>query len=187
MHDPSLRADAAVTVLAEDGSTVRARFLLARCLPVRMRAPRLDAVDGVVAIEALTLACERLTLQRRGGGPPARPTAKASLEALDGPERGRRVELQFNPRSLRLARDEAGQETLAFELQFEAGAGGDVRELFAPVTRFTAVRMSWGTFRFDGRIIGLGQELDLFAPDGRPLRAALALTLRRIERDRPEQ
>jgi hypothetical protein len=36
-----------------------------------------------------------------------------------------------------------------------------------------AVRFRWGTFRFDGRITALEQELDLFSPDGRPLRAAL--------------
>ena len=70
-RDPGVRADAR-------GGPARPRrrdraggFLLHRCLPVRMRAPRLDAVDGVVAIEELRLACESLTLDRPGRKPPA--------------------------------------------------------------------------------------------------------------------
>ena len=39
------------------------------------------------------------------------------------------------------------------------------------------VRFAWGRFRFDGRVEALEETLDLFAPDGRPLRARLALTL----------
>jgi phage tail-like protein len=189
MRDPSLRADAAVTVLAPDGASERARFLLARCLPLRLRAPRLDAVDGVVAIEELTLVCEALTLRRRGGPRPPGVPVKAVLEALDGPEEGRRVALQFNPRSLRLARGEDGRETLAFEVFYDVGPEDDVRRLTAPISRVAdvPVRFEWGELRFDGRIVALDQELDFFSPEGRPLRAALALTLRRNpERPRPE-
>ena len=63
MRDPGVRADARVVVLAPDGETERARFVLERCLPVRLKAPRLDAVDGVIAIEELTLSAERLELE----------------------------------------------------------------------------------------------------------------------------
>ena len=65
-RDPGVRADARVILLAPDGEQEHVRFLLHRCLPVRLRAPRLDAVDGVVAIEELQLACEALTLDRPG-------------------------------------------------------------------------------------------------------------------------
>ena len=40
------------------------------------------------------------------------------------------------------------------------------------------VRFVWGEFRFDGHVEALQETLDFFAPDGRPLRARLALSLR---------
>lgn len=58
-----LRADATVTVLAADGKTEQVRFLLTRCLPVKLKAPALNAKDGQVAIEEMQLAYEMLTLQ----------------------------------------------------------------------------------------------------------------------------
>ncbi len=65
---PSLRADAEVVVFAADGKTERARFLLTRCLPVKLKAPPLNAKDGMVAIEELQLAYETLRLKRPSGG-----------------------------------------------------------------------------------------------------------------------
>jgi phage tail-like protein len=65
---PRLRADAEVVLLAPDGRTERARFLLSRCLPVKLKAPPLNAKDGMVAIEELQLAYESLTLKPRSGG-----------------------------------------------------------------------------------------------------------------------
>ena len=65
--DPSLRADGEVVLLAPDGATERARFLLERCLPVKLKAPALNARDGAVAIEELQLAYDTLTLKRPGG------------------------------------------------------------------------------------------------------------------------
>jgi phage tail-like protein len=175
-RDPSLRADARVILLAPDGATERARFLLARCLPVRLRAPRLDAVDGVVAIEELRLACEAIALERPGR-PPAPPAlVKAVLEDLD---EHRRVVVQFNPRSLhRVRRD--GVATLSLVLLFDAGRDADVQQLTAPVASLLsrrAVLFEWGSFRFIGELTALEEEFDMFAPDGRPLRASLALTL----------
>jgi phage tail-like protein len=61
--DPSLRASAEVVMLAPDGSTERARFLLDRCVPVKLKAPALNAKDGMVAVEELQLAYESLTLK----------------------------------------------------------------------------------------------------------------------------
>jgi phage tail-like protein len=59
--DPSLRASALVVVLAPDGRTEQARFVLDRCVPVKVKAPALNAKDGSVAIEELQLAYESLT------------------------------------------------------------------------------------------------------------------------------
>ena len=69
LTNPGLRADADVFVLAprrnDDGSRIeRARFALKRCLPVKLKAPPLNAKDGQVAIEELQLAYESLTRQR---------------------------------------------------------------------------------------------------------------------------
>jgi phage tail-like protein len=64
--DPGLRADAEVVLLAPDGAE-RARFVLSRCLPVKVKAPPLNAKDGAVAIEELQLAYERITVKRGQG------------------------------------------------------------------------------------------------------------------------
>lgn len=60
--DPFLRADAEVIMLAPDGAEL-ARFLLSRCLPVKLKAPALNATSTGVAIEELQLAYETLTLK----------------------------------------------------------------------------------------------------------------------------
>jgi phage tail-like protein len=60
--NPSLRGKAQVVLYANDGETVRARFLLSRCVPVKLKSPPLNAKDGAVAIEELQLAYETLTL-----------------------------------------------------------------------------------------------------------------------------
>jgi phage tail-like protein len=61
---PDLRADAEVVLFAADGSTVQASFLLSRCVPVKLKAPALNAASGTVAIEELQLAYESLTFKR---------------------------------------------------------------------------------------------------------------------------
>jgi phage tail-like protein len=68
LDDPTLRGDGEVVLLAEDGLTERARFVLERCLPVRVKAPPLNARDGLVAIEELGLVCDRISLRSAGGG-----------------------------------------------------------------------------------------------------------------------
>ena len=42
----------------------RARFLLSRCVPVKLKSPPLNAKDGGVAIEELQLAYETLTMTK---------------------------------------------------------------------------------------------------------------------------
>ena len=65
--EPGLRANAEVVLLAPDGHTERARFVLSRCLPAKLKGPAMSAKDGGVAIEELQLAYESLTLKRPGG------------------------------------------------------------------------------------------------------------------------
>jgi phage tail-like protein len=60
--NPETRADAEVVVFSPD-KKVRAKFLLSRCLPVKLKAPPLNATAGGVAIEELQLAYESLTLK----------------------------------------------------------------------------------------------------------------------------
>jgi phage tail-like protein len=64
---PSLRADTTVVMLAADASE-QVRFLLARCIPVRLKAPALSARDGAVAIEELQVAYESLQVRPATGG-----------------------------------------------------------------------------------------------------------------------
>jgi phage tail-like protein len=63
VENPALRADAEVVLLAANGSDVRARFVATRCLPVRLKAPSLNAREGAVAVEELQLAYETLSLK----------------------------------------------------------------------------------------------------------------------------
>jgi len=65
LTDRSLRADAEVVLFATDGQTERARFVLSRCLPTKLKAPALNAKDGTIAIEEMQLAYESLTLKER--------------------------------------------------------------------------------------------------------------------------
>ena len=67
LADPSLRAKAQVVIFANDGTTERARFVLSRCVPVKLKSPALSAKDGAVAIEELQLAYETLTLKKPQG------------------------------------------------------------------------------------------------------------------------
>ena len=180
IDDPALRADARGEVLAPDGEQVRARFALSRCLPVRLKAPALDARRGAVAIEELELACEALALE---GHAPRRPKlVKAQLRDL---EDGRAAAVQVNPERLQVSHEQDGP-LLSFQLWFEAPTAGDVRELTAPITRLASprrpVRFQWGPFRFDGAVEAMHETFDAFAPDGRPLRAALSFALKQQPR-----
>ncbi len=62
VDDPRVRADAEVVVLAADGATERARFQLTRCMPVKLKAPPLNAAQGGVAVEELQMAYETIKL-----------------------------------------------------------------------------------------------------------------------------
>lgn len=66
---PALRADGEVVLFAADGVTERVRFVLERLLPIRVKAPQLNAKDGMVAIEELQIAYESMTVKPASGGP----------------------------------------------------------------------------------------------------------------------
>lgn len=48
----------------------------------------------------------------------------------------------------------------------------DKKKMVPPATRFV-----WGSFLFDGIVEGLEETIEFFAPDGKPLRAQINLTL----------
>jgi phage tail-like protein len=62
-----IRADVEVVMLAADRTTELVRFVLRKCLLTRLKAPALNAKDGVVAIEEMQLSYESMTLKRPGG------------------------------------------------------------------------------------------------------------------------
>jgi phage tail-like protein len=59
--NPETRADAEVVLFSPD-KQVKAKFHLARCLPIKLKAPAMNAKDGGVAIEEFQLAYESLRL-----------------------------------------------------------------------------------------------------------------------------
>jgi phage tail-like protein len=73
--NPETRANATVVIFMterkfeenrknfKDEKKVKAKFLLSRCVPVKLKAPPLNAKDGGVAIEELQLAYESLKLE----------------------------------------------------------------------------------------------------------------------------
>ena len=63
VQDPRLRASAEVVLLAADGQTERVRFLLSRCVPVKIKAPAMNAKDGQIAVEELQVAYETLAFK----------------------------------------------------------------------------------------------------------------------------
>lgn len=70
-QNPGLRAEATVVMFNSERGTesdVRARFVLSRCLPVKIKAPALNAKDGLVAVEELQVAYEALAMDLPGSG-----------------------------------------------------------------------------------------------------------------------
>lgn len=63
LADPRLRAEVEVVVVSSDHQTENVRFLLSRCLPVKLKAPALNAKDGAIAVEELQIAYERFDVR----------------------------------------------------------------------------------------------------------------------------
>jgi phage tail-like protein len=140
---------------------------------------------------------------------PPQPLARAELRELDASfereiNRARWVTAQINPEQLRTSfSHELGPSTrLSLQLTFDVRSAvrtrrrtpDDVRRLTEKVAYFAtprparggalvrpAVRVAWGTFQFDGHVETLEESLEAFSPDGRPLRASLALSLVRAQ------
>jgi phage tail-like protein len=68
IEDPSVTAHAEVIMFADDGVEQRASFVLGGCRPLKLKAPPLNAKDGMVAVEELQVAYETLKLARPAGG-----------------------------------------------------------------------------------------------------------------------
>ncbi len=75
LNNARLRADATVVVFGADGRTEQALFVLSRCLPAKLKAPALNAKDGLIAVEELQLAYESLTFKRPRGAAGSAPPA----------------------------------------------------------------------------------------------------------------
>lgn len=62
----AIRASCVVTMLGrgltDNQPNVNATFTLTNCLPVKLKAPALNAKDGLIAIEEMQIAYERLTI-----------------------------------------------------------------------------------------------------------------------------
>jgi phage tail-like protein len=65
-NDPKVRAEVEVVVYGQERKAPVMSFLLTRCLPLKLKAPALNAASGGVAIEELQLAYETLSLKERG-------------------------------------------------------------------------------------------------------------------------
>jgi len=65
--DPALIADAEVVLYAQNGSAEQARFVMQGCRPLKLKAPALNAKDGMVAVEELQVAYQSLEYQAGEG------------------------------------------------------------------------------------------------------------------------
>jgi len=62
------RGDAEIVIFTPDQQKERVRFVLKKCLLAKLKAPVLNAKDGVIAIEEMQLVYESMSLKRPGGG-----------------------------------------------------------------------------------------------------------------------
>jgi len=64
-NDPALRANAEVVMFSSEAGKyeVKKRFLLEGCVPVKLKAPALNAKEGLIAIEEMQIAYESLRLK----------------------------------------------------------------------------------------------------------------------------
>jgi phage tail-like protein len=71
-NNPSLRATTEVVMFTADvgGKVPTRHFSLEGCLPIKFKAPALNAKDGLIAIEEMQIAYESLTLISVAPPPP---------------------------------------------------------------------------------------------------------------------
>jgi phage tail-like protein len=63
-----LRGDVDVVMFAADHQKELVRFILKKCLLTKLKAPALNAKDGMVAVEEMQITYESMTLKRPAGG-----------------------------------------------------------------------------------------------------------------------
>lgn len=63
VRDPATRATGEVVLYASDHTVRQATFVLKRCVPLKIKAPPLNAKDGTVAIEEMQVGYESLTIR----------------------------------------------------------------------------------------------------------------------------
>ncbi|HET8798422.1 MAG TPA: phage tail protein [Thermoanaerobaculia bacterium] len=61
------RGQATIVLKSPDREKERVRFILRKCLITKLKAPPLNAREGVVAIEELQLTYESMSIERGGG------------------------------------------------------------------------------------------------------------------------
>lgn len=140
------------------------------------------------------------------------PAGTAENPPVVQPDLSSKVQVQFNPTSLKLERNNdtsggaasraqrrnrpnEGHAKLNVELEFDTAEGGpdgsalDVRTKTQYVRQFVEppkghpkkapprIRFEWGTFRFDGIVDHLSEEIDYFDAHGMPLRAKVTLAI----------
>jgi phage tail-like protein len=66
-----VRGQAEIVVFTPDGSAEQIRFVLLRALPVKLKAPAMNAREGTIAIEEMQLVYEALELRDGRGVPVA--------------------------------------------------------------------------------------------------------------------
>ncbi len=91
--------------------------------------------------------------------------------------------------------------TLSMELLFDTSvSGADVRNTTWQIAQMVGptgkdkngkpavplVRFHWGTFKFVGTIQSMDETLDLFSPEGKPLRSTVALSMAQVDPPAPE-
>lgn len=62
-QDRSKRASGEIVMLTADRTGENARFSLTGCLPLKLKAPTLNAMTGIVAIEEIQIAYETLEVE----------------------------------------------------------------------------------------------------------------------------
>jgi phage tail-like protein len=62
------RGDAEIVIMSSDHQKEQVRFVLKKVLLAKLKAPTLNAKDGVIAIEEMQLVYESMTLKRASGG-----------------------------------------------------------------------------------------------------------------------
>ena len=179
--DPSVRADARVVMLAEDGSE-RAAFRLRGACP--SGSARRGSTRSAASSRSRSCSSRASRSRSRAPSPSGRRCARPSCGRSTS-SCARRSTRSAGSRSGQPARSPAlVQRSRGCASRSRAVVRGATTSASSPSASPTSRRRgrpcaSRGVaFRFDGHVEALEETLDLFAPDGSALRAKLALTLR---------